>query len=551
MAFLRSSSRPARERACGPPGPKPLHLICGRAMVLHVIHALELLRPERTALVVGHGAEQVTKKVQQLAPAWANVAFVEQVEQNGTGDAAAIGMTAFSGDDYDDDDSIIVVLPGDTPLLRPETLAELVEAHVANRNAATLLTSVVDDPTGYGRVIRKNNGQAPADRRAPRRHRPRNSTSTRSARASTPSAATCSGRRCASSPPTTRRASTTSPTSSSVLAEMGHRIGCVQAPADETQGVNDRWQLALAERELRSRTNRQWLLNGVTMLDPRQTFIDVTVRIGRDVTLYPGTMLQGSTVVGDECEIGPDTRLVDCSVGDGATVRAHGRHRCRGRAGRGRRAVRPSPCGFVGPRGRDDRSVLHCTHRVIRRSRSRRSGERSDSWKRSPPSGSRSTRVGHIPSSPRRSRRISTSSSVTTTSSSSPTARSGCRFGEIDPRLRRVRHPEPLRRRRALGERLDHGAPDHDRRRLPGVGEAHHRRLPVLRLRPPGPQGRRARADHRPPRRRHVQGRRRQADDLDRSALRPDPGVLRRPGRPPHGDAGARGVPARRTPRHR
>ena len=140
--------------------PKPLHMICGRAMVLHVIHALERLRPERTALVVGHGAEQVTKKVQQLAPAWANVAFVEQVEQNGTGDAAAIGMTAFSGDDYDDDDSIIVVLPGDTPLLRPETLAELVEAHVANRNAATLLTSIVDDPTGYGRVIRKNNGQA-------------------------------------------------------------------------------------------------------------------------------------------------------------------------------------------------------------------------------------------------------------------------------------------------------------------------------------------------------------------------------------------------------
>jgi bifunctional UDP-N-acetylglucosamine pyrophosphorylase / glucosamine-1-phosphate N-acetyltransferase len=105
-----------------------------------------------------------------------------------------------------------------------------------------------------------------------------------------------------------------------VLAEMGHRIGIVQAPADETQGVNDRWQLALAERELRSRTNRRWLLSGVTMLDPRQTFIDVTVRIGRDVTLYPGTMLQGSTIVGDECEVGPDTRLVDCIVGDGATV---------------------------------------------------------------------------------------------------------------------------------------------------------------------------------------------------------------------------------------
>ena len=299
--------------------PKPLHLICGRAMVLHVIHALELLRPERTALVVGHGAEQVTKKVQQLAPAWANVAFVEQVEQNGTGDAAAIGMTAFSGDDYDDDDSIIVVLPGDTPLLRPETLAELVEAHVANRNAATLLTSVVDDPTGYGRVIRKNNGQA-------QRIVEHRDASIEELEVHEICTSIYAFRRDLLGPALRKLTNDNAQGEYyltdvvSVLAEMGHRIGCVQAPADETQGVNDRWQLALAERELRSRTNRQWLLSGVTMLDPRQTFIDVTVRIGRDVTLYPGTMLQGSTVVGDECEVGPDTRLVDCSVGDGATV---------------------------------------------------------------------------------------------------------------------------------------------------------------------------------------------------------------------------------------
>jgi bifunctional UDP-N-acetylglucosamine pyrophosphorylase/glucosamine-1-phosphate N-acetyltransferase len=106
----------------------------------------------------------------------------------------------------------------------------------------------------------------------------------------------------------------------SVLAGMGHRVGCVQAPEEETQGVNDRWQLALAERELRNRTNRHWLLNGVTMLDPRQTFIDVNVKIGRDVTLYPGTMLQGATVIGNGCEIGPDTRLADCAVGDNARV---------------------------------------------------------------------------------------------------------------------------------------------------------------------------------------------------------------------------------------
>jgi bifunctional UDP-N-acetylglucosamine pyrophosphorylase/glucosamine-1-phosphate N-acetyltransferase len=105
-----------------------------------------------------------------------------------------------------------------------------------------------------------------------------------------------------------------------VLAGMGHRVGCFEAPPEETQGVNDRWQLALAERELRSRINRRWLLNGVTMLDPRQTFIDVTVELGRDVTLYPGTILQGTTVIGNGCEIGPDVRLTDCVVGDDCVV---------------------------------------------------------------------------------------------------------------------------------------------------------------------------------------------------------------------------------------
>ena len=112
----------------------------------------------------------------------------------------------------------------------------------------------------------------------------------------------------------------------SVLAQMGHRIGCVQAPAGETQGVNDRWQLAMAERELRARTNRHWLLHGVTMLDPRQTFIDVTVKIGRDVTIFPGTMLQGATVVGVEVgAIEPPATLV---VRLAAAVAGRLRERC-------------------------------------------------------------------------------------------------------------------------------------------------------------------------------------------------------------------------------
>jgi len=298
--------------------PKPLHLICGRAMVVHVIHALEKLQPTRTAVVVGHKAEAVTKKVTERAPAWANVAFVEQLEQNGTGDAAAIGMTAFDGDDYDDD-ATIVILPGDTPLLEADTLDELVATHVANQNACTLLTSVLDDPTGYGRIVRKKDGQVA------RIVEQRDASPDELDIKEWNTGILCFRRDLLG--PALRNLTTDNAQGEyyltdvvAALAGMGHRVGAVQADAAETQGVNDRWQLALAERELRNRTNRHWLLNGVTMLDPRQTFIDVNVTIGRDVTLYPGTMLQGSTVIGDGCELGPDTRLSDCTVGTGAVV---------------------------------------------------------------------------------------------------------------------------------------------------------------------------------------------------------------------------------------
>ncbi len=299
--------------------PKPLHRICGRPMVLHVIHALEKLGPSRTVVVVGHGAEQVTKKVQQEAPHWANVAFVEQLDQKGTGDAAAVGMSALGGDDYDDE-AIVLILPGDTPLLSADTLDELIATHVANANAATMLTSVLADPTGYGRVVRAN------DQRVLRIVEQRDA-SPEQLDINEVCTSIYAFRRDLLGP--ALRNLTTDNAQGELyltdviggLAAMGHRVGAVHAGPAETQGVNDRWQLALAEREFRNRTNRRWLLNGVTMLDPRQTFIDVTVQLGRDVTIFPGTILQGDTVVGDGCEIGPSTQLDGCVVGDRAAVR--------------------------------------------------------------------------------------------------------------------------------------------------------------------------------------------------------------------------------------
>jgi bifunctional UDP-N-acetylglucosamine pyrophosphorylase/glucosamine-1-phosphate N-acetyltransferase len=299
--------------------PKPLHLICGRPMVMHVIHSLSALDVDRTVVVVGHGAELVTKKVQEQAPSSANVTFVEQTEQRGTGHAAIVGLTAFPEDDLDDT-STIVILPGDAPLLQASTIEELVGTHEASGQAATLLTARMADPTGYGRIIRAKDGRVLGIVEQ------RDGTPEQLAIDEVCTSIYAFRRDLLG--PGLRRISTDNAQSEyyltdviGVLAGMGHRIGTVVAeePA-ETQGVNDRWQLALAERELRARTNRRWLLNGVTMLDPRQTFIDVTVTLGRDVTLFPGTMLQGRTIIGDGAEIGPDSRIVDCVVGAGATI---------------------------------------------------------------------------------------------------------------------------------------------------------------------------------------------------------------------------------------
>lgn len=304
--------------------PKPLHRICGRPMVLHVIHALEKVHPERTAVVVGHGAEQVTKKVVELAPAWANVTFAEQLRQAGTGDAAAVGLDAIGGDDYDDDAHVVVV-PGDTPLLTADTLDALVATHVANANAATLLTSRLADPTGYGRIVRQREKNG-APGRVLRVVEQRDAAPDELAIDEVCTSIYAFRRDLLG--PALRNLTTDNAQGElyltdvvAVLAEMGHRVGTLEAPERETQGVNDRWQLALAERELRNRTNRHWLLNGVTMLDPRQTFIDVTVSLGRDVTIYPGTILQGDTVVGDGTDLGPHTQLDSCVVGAGCVVR--------------------------------------------------------------------------------------------------------------------------------------------------------------------------------------------------------------------------------------
>ncbi|MDA8290530.1 MAG: NTP transferase domain-containing protein [Actinomycetota bacterium] len=302
------------------PTPKPLHRVCGRPLVLHVLDALAELSVERVVVVVGYRSAEVTKTLQAEAPPELRLEFVEQVRPLGTGDAAAVGLTGFPEPYEGLEDGDLVVLPGDAPLVRPATLAALVQAHRSSAAAATLLTAVLPDPTGYGRVVRAKDGSVARI--------VEESDATEEEREIDEVATSIYCFRHGVLAPTLRRLSPDNAQGEyyltdavSVLHAAGYPVTSLAAsdPA-EAAGVNDRAQLAAAEAELRSRINERWMRRGVTMTDPEQTYLDASVRIGRDVTILPGVLLEGSTSVGDGAVLGPSTRLVDCQVGPGARV---------------------------------------------------------------------------------------------------------------------------------------------------------------------------------------------------------------------------------------
>src|SRR5207302_1882855 len=228
--------------------PKPLHLLCGRPMVLHVLDALAELPVKRVVVVVGHGAEGVAKAVQEGAPSTFALEFVEQHVQRGTGDAAAVGLTGFP--DFPDDeqeDGDVVVLPGDAPLLRPPTLAALVRTHRASDAAASLRVARLDDPPGYGRVVRDKDG------RIARVVEQGDATEEERAVDEVNTSVYCFRRSVLA--PALRRTSPEHangeyylPDTVAVLHDAGYQISSL-AVADpmEVAGVNDRAQLAVAE----------------------------------------------------------------------------------------------------------------------------------------------------------------------------------------------------------------------------------------------------------------------------------------------------------------
>src|ERR1700734_205844 len=299
--------------------PKPLHLLCGRPMILHVLDAMAEVDVRRVVVVVGHRGEWVTKTLVQHAPPTMEIEFVEQLTQTGTGDALAVGLTGLPDDD-DDETEDVVVLPGDTPLLRPQTLAALVRAHRAEDAGATLLTAEVENPSGYGRVVHGKDGDVvrvveESDATEEEKEIDEVNTSIYCFRRSILA-------------PTLRRLSPANAQGEYYLTDAigglssaGYAVRSLVLPDSmEAAGVNDRAQLAVAEAELRDRINERWMRRGVTMWDPERTYIDANAHLEADAVLLPGVVLQGECTVGAGAEVGPDCHIVDSVVAAGAKV---------------------------------------------------------------------------------------------------------------------------------------------------------------------------------------------------------------------------------------
>jgi bifunctional UDP-N-acetylglucosamine pyrophosphorylase/glucosamine-1-phosphate N-acetyltransferase len=297
--------------------PKVLHPLLGRTLLGHVLAAVGTLRADRTVVVVGHGADQVTAHIAAVAP---DAVAVLQAEQRGTGHAArvaveSVGVAA----------GTVVIVNADVPLLRASTLAAFVESHESAGAAASVLTAEVTDPYGLGRIIRDETTgalQAVVEER--------DATPTQRAIREINAGvyafdARFLGQALGKLTSDNDQGEEYLTDLVAILVAEGCAVGTHTAP-DQTEvlGCNDRVELATLGALLRDRVNAAWMRAGVTIVDPSTTWIDVVATLDRDAVVEPGTQVRGRSSIGSGAVVGPDTTLIDVSVGDGAqVVRAH------------------------------------------------------------------------------------------------------------------------------------------------------------------------------------------------------------------------------------
>jgi bifunctional UDP-N-acetylglucosamine pyrophosphorylase/glucosamine-1-phosphate N-acetyltransferase len=303
--------------------PKVLHPIAGRSLLGHALAAAREVRPRDVVVVVRHARDEVVAHLRECDP---DAIVADQDAVPGTGRAVLCGLDALAGHTGEATPrGTVVVTYGDVPLLTGHTLAALVAEHEDAAAAVTVLTAVVDDPTGYGRVVRDGDGGVTAIVEH-----------TDADGAQRDIQEINSGIYAFDGP--LLRAALGKVDTDNAQGEMyltdvvgiarGDGLVAQALPIDDTwqvEGVNDRVQLATLGAELNRRVLDGWMRAGVTVVDPATTWVDVDVELAPDVTLLPGTQLHGATVVATGATIGPDTTLTDVEVGEGATVvRTHG-----------------------------------------------------------------------------------------------------------------------------------------------------------------------------------------------------------------------------------
>ncbi len=299
---------------------KVLHPIGGRSMIGHVLTAVEALEPRRVVAVVGHQREQVGPHIQQLVPE-SQLVLAVQEEQHGTGHAVRIAMDAVAGDVVE---GTVLVAYGDTPLLQGESLREFAREHEAAQRAVSILSGVVPEPFGYGRVVRDPEGEvvgiveekdATAEQRA--------------IQEINSGILAFDAAFLLDALPQLKNDNAKGEYYLTDIVRIARDAGLTVGahPIDDvrqTEGANDRVQLAELGRELNRRIVERWMREGVTVMDPATTWIEADVVLEQDVTILPGTQLLGVTVVAEDAVVGPDTTLKDCEVGRGArVVRTH------------------------------------------------------------------------------------------------------------------------------------------------------------------------------------------------------------------------------------
>lgn len=295
---------------------KLLHEVAGHSMLSYALTAASAVEPEHLVVVVGHKREQVLAHLEEIAP---HVTTAVQEEQRGTGHAVQCGLAGLgelSGE--------VLVTYGDVPMLTGETLQQLVSAHRAQENKITVLTAEVPDPTGYGRIIRENGlvrrivEQKDADDTEKAVKEINSGIYIFDADALSHGLANISDDNAQGELYLTDVIDITN--------QAGGRVGAFMIDdLWQTEGVNDRVQLARMNAEMNRRIVEKWMRAGVTIQDPNTTWIHKDVDLAQDVTILAGTHLEGATSIATGAVVGPDTTLTDVEVGEGATViRTHG-----------------------------------------------------------------------------------------------------------------------------------------------------------------------------------------------------------------------------------